>query len=483
MSSYLDMIWNYNKDDFIKLFPEFPKTTQISDYRILAIEKYLPLFNDIDKWIVSNDNFISRVHLDNLYDIFNELQLKFSLQQIWTFDEKRIKDIIILDNYYTIRDNLHLNKITVSLIFFERNNMLKAKANLYVSNKLFTSILSKYQTLDEGLFNLKMLMNIPEEIKKHELNPFELNCLSGPTCLVLFKPNTETKILLLGEEHKVFNKLYKYKNVYPIHRWIYDLINNLNEQIDMLLEITPFKYETAKNGYNVISEYNKELEDYNAPLSSIISIFSNVNNDNFNLYPVDLRDMIFKNKNPLLYVFINKDMFLTNLNNKFVKNNRKNIINYFIGYKTDEKTHLIFNKFIEMLFLRQTNINYKKEMNDYIEKMKLITDELMLSVINFNKNKFYDSYLFAIERTFYRYGIAYDNIIDNLFMSQIDMFCILKLLKLIESTKNIIIYTGEDHTSIYNDFLIHYFDKDPELVKISTDAHIIFDTPFNFTNF
>lgn len=477
--SYLDKIWNYDDTDFRKLFPSVPKKSSISTYRMLAIEKFLPLFNDVDRFIVSKSNFESRAHLNNFYDIFRELQLKFNLKQIWSFEKRRIRDILIYckKNYFTRYDvtgNIHRDKINLARIF-SNYSMLGPRATLYVSNDMFSFILMKYKTLEEGIFHLNVIMNLPSELESHTLDPFSVTCLAGPESFMFFKID-DKRILLIGEEHVDHIPLNDIANIYQIHKWLYDLINNLTEQTDMLLEISPFMYESLKDS-NVLEHYNSDLKDMSCPLNTIRRMFSSFNYDNFIMHPVDLRDLIHDhNKNPFMYAFENKQEFEDLIDCKFIKNNRSQIVKYFIGYTVDKRHRDIFYKFIEILFKRQTLIpDYKLEVEKYIGTFFQIISSFIESIVDFDVNRFYESYWAVIESTF-----IYDDIIDVLFMCQMDMFCILKQLKLLETSKNIIIYAGDDHITNYYNFIKIYFQKEHEIIKRTSNQHIIFDTPFDF---
>lgn len=463
MTSYLDKIWSYSLEDFAKFLPKGKMTSSIAQNRILAVEKFLPFFNEIDSFIVSSSSFNSKAHINDLFQLFIQLQLKFNLKQIWSFEKRRLRNIIKYNKKYDVSGNLHYDKTTVAIIFYE-NFLLTAKAHKYVSNYSFPEVFEACSTLQEGLLQMNLIVSIPLQLERHSLNPFELSCLAGPEMFYAFKISN-VKILLMGERHLGYVS-QNIDKTYEVHKWLYDLVNNLTDQTDLLLEIRHVCYECLKLS-DPIYEYNKDLLQALCEIEHMFSGYTSF--ENFQMHLADLRDLS-DIRNPLIDAFNNRDKSSGPVN---IKNyNHKAIIHYFIGYKKDERTRNIFYKFMNLMF-------GNNELTRYMDRCSEITNALMESIVGFDRERFYRCYCKAISKLFHR-----DSIIDTLFMSQMDIFCILKQLKLMETSKNIIIYAGMDHISIYNDFLKYYFNVNPIIeIKSEISQHIVFNEPFNFLTY
>lgn len=342
-------------------------------------------------------------------------------------------------------------------------------------------------------------------------NPREVKILYGPTNLTFFKINNR-RLLILGETHS--NKLLKYEDnnssTFDLHMWLYKLSKFAPECLDIYLE-------TNKTRLHKSNRRKGKISDFNNPISSIESIFSNCNinncfTDKVRYHMIDIRQISENLFGPfyelnqkisyssdLISIKLreNKEKFLSycNQNKKgYIWNdNLKNIykiLYYISGFNMSNENKISFIESYKILTFGTEfsleSTKFDEYINLYIAKIK----KSIKKIENFNVNKFFETLISCY--------LESNDFYAALICINMDVYFLLRYLQTFKKlelgpkdcrnnefkiSKNSIIHAGGYHSNIYINFIKKWFNTEPVL-SIEQDYQksqkIIFDTPFDF---
>jgi len=334
------------------------------------------------------------------------------------------------------------------------------------------------------------------------LNPRQLKALSGATLFAHY-PNIDGRnILLLGDEHTdqlLCNPTVK--DVYEIHKWLYDLVKAAPGCVDIMLEI-PYLKERQSIKHDKYAGPVKNLRNklYQSPLDAIIHQFfecyskqkpENCISDKLRLHYIDLRQMdaVYD----IIHYLSITHSFSKNLLLKY-KPNEKLIYEYIMGYDKSNNAKQVYHSFFADIFkLHNRSLDINK-LDDFTNTFWIIIDKEFkkLDMSNEDKTKFYR----AIFNTYVKLGSLFGLAGAKIYM---DIYALLRMFIKFDTKKkrsscpnimkNIIIDAGVHHTLLYIEFFKLYFNQDPDqetfvwnenLLGGSADKCIIFKEPFDF---
>lgn len=236
-------------------------------------------------------------------------------------------------------------------------------------------------------------------------NSRKLTKLSGPHYFLYFKIPDGRKILFLGETHNLEGICNDSINTYPIHKWLYDLILNGPECVDLFVEDDiaiemPYEFiedngrieklsnysldETSKRGYSSgrsgLAAIKNTFEDCkylnsDCPLNKLryhfidARIFKYINSENN-----------FKiNVGEILYIYNNSNQLINEDDRVeaklFLDQNKEKIFKYYIGYDSCNTSKKLFKEYVNLMIKNSTleiddidSDNYRKKYLNLINK-------------------------------------------------------------------------------------------------------------------
>jgi len=401
MNSIKD-IWNLNKKELNKQFTK-------NYLRLSLAEKSKNNLNEIDKYIFEKfEENESSLTSDDLYENIKEIEIKFSLEQVWNMDYDLL--IYFLDEELEEPGNNQKLKTKVSMLFYN-DDLLNKNSQKIVSKKDYFKIMKKSSSLENGFKNLKT--------KKCELNDYDsdensidpvtreknmenkqyivtngyLNLSDeGLTEIPDDLPNNIIKLDLSGNEIEkiegnVFNGLSSLEVLYLSNNKIKKIEGNVFDELSSLQDL-----DLGENGIKKIREnaFNglSSLQDLNLSNNKIEKIEENAFNG------LSLLKYLYLSENEIEKIEENAFIGLSSLKYLYLSNNKIKKIegNTFNGLSLLKVLYLIRNK-IEKI--EENAFNGSSSLQDldlYENKIKKIEENTFnglssLKILNLELNK------------------------------------------------------------------------------------------------
>lgn len=283
-------------------------------------------------------------------------------------------------------------------------------------------------------------------------------------------------MLILGEKHN-FENLCTESKSYEIHKWLYDLIRENDQIIDLYLE-----YPKMHNISNEILELDKYYSKILAIDHRMNLIKENLNhNKKLKYHQIDVRQFYNKNylkdnkNNPFIqsdFIILIKELHL--LNEIDDRDLIIKLLSYSTGYKIDQEYELFYINFMIKTFKNFDLNNHKIYRKLYIK----IIENYISQIEIFNRDIFFITLI-----DLYLNYINFDKLYASFLSCEMDVLFLLKYLK--GKSKNSIVYVGNIHAELYSNFIISWYKIKPKIEITSNKygnnlACIYFPVNFNF---
>jgi hypothetical protein len=351
--------------------------------------------------------------------------------------------------------------------------VIKTVKNLKLDKPIVLDILEEseeYKGITKLVKDYELCLNHPSR---------HLNGLSGPNELCFFNDISEDhkRILLLGEYHSIesicTSSQLKNPKIFEIQKWLVAIAENAPSCIDIFAE-TPYKTEFNTSGCAI------NLRKYNSPLSAVECHLSELKNRNklpkyLRYHNVDTR--VYEGD---LFPMVDWDTTVYNVGNGLLPNDikeydeiqehaeqyKKDLISYMLGIDRN-KYVAIYGYYIRAMFnLIQKPLDAVKVRK--LEKKYFKSIDKAFNKMTLDKVKFLDILL----------GVYMENydLYTALLNIPMDLYVLTRLFIKFDSSKmsrgpkgcrdskdetinNVIIYGGSNHTNLYKQFLVRYFNK------------------------
>jgi hypothetical protein len=497
------------RDELSKLLPKYAsiihKVTREELQKICQEELLIEKIPSAGSYIIDKNINEYRKAINNLITNLNELETEtywvdeMPAKYIFSMkDRKFIKEAPKSQVFYVVRPLYKkITRLDKSILYhmYNYNGYAVTGSEQY----LFKWGIVKYGFLEalQVLYD-KLNKLVKKSSVKPQLNPLQLHALSGVSLFAHY-PNINGKnILLLGEIHLILSPCDKsIKDSYDVSEWLYDLVKQTHECIDLMVEIPYLK------------ELNQGMfADYSSSLGYIINQFhdcyfqkkpENCISEKLRYHYTDLRVMdFFSVLQPLAGLSHNnwKTIKLKYMDKQII------LYRYIMGYnKSDDAKQLYHSFFTDVYNLSGKTLNIDKLDNFTTTYWSIIKKEYnKLDMNDEDKNKFYED----IYATILLLSEETDPLIGlRSAMMYMDIYILLRLFikfdtkegrsKCPNIMKNVIIYTGSSHTYFYMEFFQLHFGVEPHYFWDKTDDYtvprywreegqqcLVFEEPFNF---
>lgn len=351
-------------------------------------------------------------------------------------------------------------------------------------------------------------IQILQEIYSEEMNSSRrLKQLSGPYLFAFYPNLIGRRILLIGETHHIQDlcpiTVSDPKNgLYEIHDWLFDLTKNAPECVDLFIEQD---YLLKSNIVNNAQSISLPLSKYNAPIHAIRDRFKNC-------YTPDPKIKIKCHSNQLRYHYIDVRAYVKtfiqpysewhdagfniieksfHLDSKYW-HVRQILFSYILGIDRSQFALNLINMYNTDL-AKLLGVTYDESKNN--NYMKIYYSNIDKEIRKLDPRLHINRFLKSIMQTY----LDQSNILSCLFLSHQDIYFMLRLFTIYDQkkmdrgptqchdlqyqkNKNVVVYTGANHTQIYIDILNKYFTTLPTIyIKNSNVSQCLkFDKPFDF---
>jgi hypothetical protein len=336
-------------------------------------------------------------------------------------------------------------------------------------------ILDELESQHRGIGSL--MTDFIKSLQTNEHHPSrKLKGISGPNFMVFFPNVVGKRILLLGEKHNVKDicgdlKLRK-EGVYEVQKWLIDISDNSPECIDIFTEL-PYNYlnRAINDGKPV-----PRLKDSKSPLDAVAAEFKDrkfkgIRSSKMRLHFMDIRQFSEYHPIALFYAHFKRRASSPEETADYIRIQmqydkvKRYILMYLLGINDDGKN--AYHDYLSDLFrlinvahppFKEYEKSYFKIINKEIGKMDEIID----------KTRFLNILLEIYMKNF--------DLITGALNIPMDIYCLSRLFIKFDETKmergpggcrffskpkNVIIYTGANHSRTYESFIKSYFDIDP----------------------
>lgn len=311
-----------------------------------------------------------------------------------------------------------------------------------------------------------------------------LRGLSGPHVMTFFPNIMGKRILLLGERHAndtiCDNSILSKDGVFEVHKWLSALSQNAPSCIDLFTEIS-YKKLQEKPYFQGADKYSN-LKDTSSGLESIMREFMVLKNKGVSLlqlrhHTMDVRQIENYHAITTLYFHVmrknkkanelEKDSAIVNKINAKYRNVKRPILMYLLGWDTPSGK-MEYYKYINELY--DTFSVDRPDIDKFQEAyFRIIQKELSKMDKSIEMNRFMETLLTVYLKTV--------DLWTAILNAPMDIYCLSRIfIQFNEAkmsrgpggcknpkTQNVIVYTGANHTRVYETFLKSYFNVDPTI--------------------
>lgn len=344
------------------------------------------------------------------------------------------------------------------------------------------------QLLKDGYFKPDIINT------KHESR--KLTQLSGVNTFVYFKLPQDRTLLILGENHNINNICEN--DIYPVHKWLYDICLNSPTCLDLFVEDS-FVFENHEK-YDIELLLNLDLiKNPNPRLNMIRFIFREYTMNNKNLstryHLIDARKINEKIESPFVILPLMYNNIIKNNLKNMISDNSENydkILEYYSG-ATDKYSNY-YNAYLNNL-IKNTDIILPNYIIYRQEYLKLV--DKMIKKTSFGLDG--KTHFFKVLLSCYKNDNA-TNLYHNLISILMDVYFLLRYLHSYDEEKvnrgplhcrdkkfltheKSIIYSGNRHSIVYTLFFIRWFKIEPEIAIFQESDNQCIKLPQEFDLF
>ena len=282
--------------------------------------------------------------------------------------------------------------------------------------------------------------------------------ISGPTSFCFYEFDNK-RLLIIGEIHKMNN--LDYENI--TDEWLKNLIVNNNHVLDIYLE--------SVYTHNFIQTIKRETK-----IQRIRSMMSDITLDvnqhfKLNSHFIDVRQIIDKNNNKktlsdLAYLGVNK-IILKNI--RISDDDFRETIYYKSCYKNDLVSELKYANVVSRIYPGFNIQKYKRYREEFHELVTPLINKLTVGERDIFFDIITDVYIKFKNKT---------NVYQTLLMVEMDIYFLLNYI--CGNSINSIVYVGDNHRIIYQEFISKWYKITPKIEIISNSQCITFADNFNF---